>query len=40
VAPPGRAIRLFEDGFQQPGDVELNLGSYVGKLVHNGEEHE
>jgi enoyl-CoA hydratase/carnithine racemase len=32
--------QAFEDGFQQRGDVELNLGSYVGNLVHNGEEHE
>ena len=25
---------IIEQGFQQRGDVELNLGAYVGKVVH------
>ena len=26
--------QALEQGFQQRGDVELNLGAYVGKVVH------
>ena len=31
---PSIIEQALEQGFQQRGDVELNLGAYVGKVVH------
>jgi hypothetical protein len=33
-ATPSIIERALEQGFQQRSDVELNLGAYVGKVVH------
>jgi hypothetical protein len=33
-ATPAIIEQALEQGFQQRSDVELNLGAYVGKVVH------
>ena len=32
---PSIIVRALEQGFQQRSDIELNLGAYIGKVVHN-----
>ena len=34
-ATPSIIEQALEQGFQQRSDVELNLGAYIGKVVHN-----
>jgi hypothetical protein len=33
-ATPSLIGQAFEQGFQHRSDVELNLGAYIGKVVH------